>query len=444
MDTVWLVLLSLCLGLIVGIGFTLIGMLAAKRGRDNKEASRATVSTEVADVLEAIESFAVILDSSLNIIYANGVAQQSDLVGEGLLRHGALQEVAASVLSSGETVTLELRDEVASADRSNHEHPPIDHHLTDAAVENLWVQGTRLGSRFVFIVVEDRGEAWRLEAIRRDFIANVSHELKTPVSAVSLLAEAIQEAADDPKMVAHFAGRLFAESSRLANLTSDIIQLSAAQQGTPARYEFPVSLQSILDAVVAEHHNLAERRGIGLILATVDSVTVQGNQEALTVAFSNIVSNAINYSSDGSHVGIGVSSEENMVEISIADQGVGIPAEDVERIFERFYRVDTARSRSTGGTGLGLSIVKNIIQGHGGSVRVWSRPGAGSTFTVTLPLYRSVPEDDAVESASQPQHSSSGQSGHKENVKATVPHELSGREKSLAKKNAKKKLKKIR
>ncbi|WGD38125.1 ATP-binding protein [Lysinibacter sp. HNR] len=387
MESVLLVLLSLALGLVAGVSVTIVGVMAARRGRQTRDAHHPTVPTEVADVVEAIDSFAVILDSSLNIIYTNSVAQDSELIGEELLRNGALQRVAASVLDSGETVRVELRDEFASADRPGREdgvYPPGN--SPEISGHNLWLQGTPLGPRFVFIVVEDRGEAWRLESVRRDFIANVSHELKTPVSAVALLVEAIQEAADDPEAVIRFAKRLGAESDRLVNLVSNIIQLSAAQQLVPSALSGFVEVRELLKSAVEEHQNVIEQRNITLVTAASKNIFVAGDEKALVTALSNLVGNAIKYSDDGSRVGVGVTVVDSMVEIAITDQGVGIPAEDADRIFERFYRVDPARSRQTGGTGLGLSIVKNTVQGHGGLVRVWSRPGAGSTFTIVLPL----------------------------------------------------------
>ncbi len=400
------VLLALLLGLMLGAGVASVGSLAARRGRQSRDLRNPTVTAEVADVLETIETVAVILDASLNVLYANEPARLSRYLSDGSLLQGPLYDIAAQVLTRGETVTCELRDEhsvgrQASADVALMVVAARD----ELAGEHLWVRGSRLGARFVFLLVEDRAAAWRLDAMRRDFVANVSHELKTPVSAVSLLAEALVQAADDPTRVRQFGERLQQESARLATLTSDIIRLSSAQVSPDVTDMQAQPLHPLLERAVREQRTTAEATESTVVLAPDAGVWVCGNADALVVAFSNLIRNALHYSPPGSRVGIGVSvpslsgvdataaaSGAGLVEIAVTDQGIGIAAEDVERVFERFYRVDAARSRQTGGTGLGLSIVKHTVQGHGGSVRLWSRPGEGSTFTVSLPTV--LPPDD--------------------------------------------------
>ena len=241
----------------------------------------------------------------------------------------------------------------------------------------------RSGSRLVLVLVEDRTRERRVEAIRRDFVANVSHELKTPVGALNLLAEAVAEAADDPEAVQRFSARMRTESERLTRLVQQIIELSRLQGDDPLDEVDPVSVDAIAERAIDRVGVDAADKGIELTFAGEHGFQVLGNGEQLVVALGNLVENAVAYSPDGTEVTVSApATNESMVDLVVTDQGVGIPADELDRIFERFYRVDPARARSTGGTGLGLSIVKHVAATHGGEVRVWSVEGEGSTFTL--------------------------------------------------------------
>jgi len=221
--------------------------------------------------------------------------------------------------------------------------------------------------------------------MRRDFVANTSHELKTPVASVSLLAEAIESAADDPPQVRIFAARLTAEANRLAQLTSRIMNLSRLQAAEELSEERIVPVDEVVASAVDAHAIQAGSAGVEIVRGGARALYVRGDAQVLSEAVGNLLANAIAYSPKGSSVGIGVKLIDGVVEIAVSDHGIGIPEGDQERIFERFYRADQARSRRTGGTGLGLSIVKHAVQRHGGEVKLWSRPGRGSTFTIRLP-----------------------------------------------------------
>jgi two-component system sensor histidine kinase SenX3 len=235
-------------------------------------------------------------------------------------------------------------------------------------------------------IVQDASDRRRLEAIRRDFVANVSHELKTPVGALSLLAETL-DGEDDPRVVDRLAKRVAAEAERLGRIIDDLLDLSRIEANESPRQEM-VPLTVIVGQAVELLRPAATSSGIRL---EVDDpprhLAVPGDRRDLVSAVSNLVDNAIKYSERGSLVQVRVGSDDQVVEIAVIDEGVGIPARDMERIFERFYRVDRARSRTTGGTGLGLSIVRHVAVNHSGSVRVESREGSGSTFTLALPAH---------------------------------------------------------
>jgi two-component system sensor histidine kinase SenX3 len=242
-----------------------------------------------------------------------------------------------------------------------------------------------LSSQLVLALVEDRTRERRVESIRRDFVANVSHELKTPVGAIKLLAEAVLDAADDPEAVQRFAGRMQTESDRLSRLVQQIIELSRLQGDDPLDQPQPVDVDKVLLRAIDENATDAQARQIELFQDGTPALELLGDREQVAVAVSNLVANAIAYSPEGSRVVVAARADDDWVHLTVTDQGIGIPPEEVDRIFERFYRVDPARHRSTGGTGLGLSIVKHVAATHGGEVTVWSVEGQGSTFTLTLP-----------------------------------------------------------
>ena len=270
----------------------------------------------------------------------------------------------------------------------------------------------------VVILADDLTATRRVEETRRDFVANVSHELKTPIGAISLLAEAVEDAADDPGAVRRFAGRMGIESARLADLVSQIIDLSRLQADDPLAEPQIVDIDEVLRGAVDRCRVDAEQRGVTLTLAGAQGARVLGNARQLSTAVGNLVENAVLYSDPGARVVVAAHTrahaEDDDVEITVSDTGIGISSADAERIFERFYRVDYGRSRANGGTGLGLSIVKHIAASHGGKVGVWSQVGRGSTFTVTVPAHvgqvRSVeraaqdpqPEEDPVQHPGQP------------------------------------------
>jgi two-component system sensor histidine kinase SenX3 len=242
----------------------------------------------------------------------------------------------------------------------------------------------------VAVIVDDRSEARRVEDVRRDFVANVSHELKTPVGALSLLAEAVEDASDDPEAVRRFAGRMHLEAARLTTLVNELIDLSRLQGDDPLGHAEVVAIDDLVAVAVDRARLHAEAKQIALVVGGEHGLSVDGDRQQLATALSNLVENAIHYSPDRTKVVLSARVADDEVEIAVTDQGIGIPEADLDRIFERFYRVDPARSRATGGTGLGLSIVKHICSNHGGEVVVWSVEGAGSTFTLRLPRHGAV------------------------------------------------------
>ena len=221
-------------------------------------------------------------------------------------------------------------------------------------------------------------------------MANVSHELKTPIGAIRLLAEAILDAADDEEAVKRFGGRMLTESDRLTRLVQQIIELSRLQGDDPLEAPVPVSVDDVIGAAVDASAIDADTRRISLVSGGTHGLEVFGNAEQVSAAVANLVANAVTYSGQDSTVLVSAKADDNIVEISVVDQGIGIPPGEMDRIFERFYRIDPARHRSTGGTGLGLSIVKHVAATHGGDIRVWSVEGQGSTFTLALPRHYSA------------------------------------------------------
>ncbi|WP_438856480.1 sensor histidine kinase [Agromyces sp. M3QZ16-3] len=371
MDSTWSVLVALTFGILLGAGFTVVLHMAERRGQSAARVVAPTIPDGVDQVLDVLESAGVVLDPSNNVLRASPGALAMGLVRNQMLAHAELVDLVSGVRRTGEPVALEME---------------LPRGPFGDATMQLQVRVARLGTRFVLLLADDRTEAHRLDEVRRDFIANISHELKTPIASVSLLAEALDQAADEPEQVRRFADRLGIESTRLAHITGEVIELSRLQARDALRRDELVQVDRVVAAAVDQNRVVAAAKGVDVAVRAKSRAEVYGDEALLVVALHNLISNAIAYSSEGGRVGVGVIVDDDAVEISIADQGIGIAPEDLDRVFERFYRVDQARSRNTGGSGLGLSIVKHTVQNHGGDVRVWSRPGRGSTFTIRLPL----------------------------------------------------------
>jgi two-component system, OmpR family, sensor histidine kinase SenX3 len=374
MDPTWLVPVSLAVGIILGALVVIVVVVAAQRGERAAAVATSGVPDGVDQVLEALESAGIVVDPSNNVIRASPGAMALGLVRGGGVAHPELLGLVGRVRDSHEPVTEEL----------TVQRGPFG----DASL-HLSVRGARLGSRYVLLLADDHTEAKRLEEVRRDFVANISHELKTPIGAVGLLAEALESASEDVDQVRRFAARLRVEADRLAQMTQEIIELSRVQAMDMVEKADLVGIDDVIARAVDGNRVAAAADGIRLITGGTPGLQVYGDANLLTTAVHNLIANAIQYSPQGSHVGIGVRATDGVVELSVTDQGVGIPEEELGRVFERFFRVDPARSRHTGGTGLGLSIVKHVVQNHGGDIRVWSQKGHGSTFTIRLP---SAPE----------------------------------------------------
>ena len=371
MDPVALVLVSVALGVLIGAGVSLAVVGARQAGRRRSAAMRPELPEIAPRILDEVETFAVILDASLSPIYANPTARREQYITGEELRDPEFLRRVRRVMSSGVPDTRE----------------PDPGNPTDTVRIHI----VRLQRRFVVVLAEDLGEEQRLTAMRRDFIANVSHELKTPIAAIGLLSEAVQQAADEPELVRGFARSLVKESRRLGELSRDVIHLSEAQSSLRPEDREEISLRVLVRGEVESHRSFAVQHGVDLIVTDDNeldrSAVIQGRPSALGAAIANLLSNAIRHSPEGGRVGIGMAFEKNRFTVTVTDQGEGIAPEHLPRIFERFYRVDGARSRDGGGTGLGLSITRHTMRAHGGDVDVWSQPGVGSSFVLSFPLH---------------------------------------------------------
>lgn len=370
MDQAWLVPVAIAFGFLLGAGSALAVVAAHHRGQRAVAVVTPTVPEGADEVIDSLESAGVVLDASNNVLKASTGALAFGLVWNQALVHPELVRLVDQVRREGEPIAAELH---------------LSRGPFGEASIHVVVRVAPLGTRFVLVLAEDRTESYRLEEVRRDFVANISHELKTPIGAVGLLAEALESAASEPDEVKRFAKRLTVEAERLARITHEIIELSRLQAADVMHDAELVDVDAVIAQAVDRNRVAAEKHRIVLVAGGDKRAEVYGDEALLVTAVHNLIANAIQYSPDGSRVGVGVSHSDGVVEIAVTDQGVGIPEAERERVFERFFRVDTARSRNTGGTGLGLAIVKHVVQNHGGDVRVWSHPGSGSTFTIRLP-----------------------------------------------------------
>ncbi|MEO6790146.1 MAG: ATP-binding protein, partial [Ornithinibacter sp.] len=357
-------------GLVIGAVAVAATRWSERSLGDAEPAEEPSLPRGVGDVLSVLRSIAVVIDGADAVVNTSASAVSHGLVRHGELVHQELRHLARNVRRDGMIREVELdlaRGPIAQASSV------------------MRVRLAPLGVSHVLVLAEDLTHARRVEEIRRDFVANVSHELKTPVGGISLLAEAILDGADDPVAVARFAQRIQVESTRLSRLTQEIVDLSRLQVADTLHEPVLVDVGAVVGEAVDRVRVAAESRSIEVHVADEAGLRVFGDGDLLVTAVGNLVTNAVNYSDAGTRVGVGARRVGETVEITVTDQGHGIPATEQGRIFERFYRVDAARSRATGGTGLGLAIVKHICANHGGDVGVWSQEGRGSTFTMRLP-----------------------------------------------------------
>jgi two-component system sensor histidine kinase SenX3 len=370
MDTTQLALLALLAGVVIGGSVSAV-IVTSLRARDRARAETSlAIPDGVREVLHGMDDAAVVVDASYTVLAASGPAAPFHFVEGRSVPADELRAVARAARDSDVPATDTIRLRRGA--------PPAEPRL-------VVVRATRISPRLTLLVLRDITERERVEQMRRDFVANTSHELKTPVGAVSLLAEAIESAADDPPQVRIFAARLTAEANRLALLTSRIMNLSRLQSSEELTEERDVSIDEVVASSLDAHAIQADSAGVEVVRGGKRGLYVRGDAQVLSEAVGNLIANAIAYSPRGSSVGVGVKLVDGVVEIAVTDRGIGIAEGEQDRVFERFYRADPARARRTGGSGLGLSIVKHAVQRHGGEVRLWSRPGRGSTFTIRLP-----------------------------------------------------------
>ena len=353
------------------IGAAVAGFTIGRRGfQVDANSDPIPFPTLAAEILELFGSVGILLGQSNQVVRMNNRAESFGLVARGVLVQDDLIELAQLARSSKEVESFE------GVLRFGLQQEKI----------SVSAKASLVANDYVVLVLEDRTRDIRLDKTRRDFIENISHELKTPIGAIALLSEAISKAGDDRETIEKFAGNLNKEASRLSLLVQDIIELSRLQSEEVLAEAEVVDLNSVVAEAVDRNEQLAAKRNIRLLSEQGKGPEVFGNKELLTAAVKNLIENAISYSEVGSQVGIGCTAKGSLAEIAVTDSGAGISAENQERVFERFYRVDPSRSRETGGTGLGLSIVKHVAKIHRGDVKLFSQLGVGSTFTLRIPL----------------------------------------------------------
>lgn len=379
--------LAAAIGLVIGVAATLT-LARTDRRRAPERAPEDGIPESAAEVLAILSSAYVVLDASGDVQRASPLAYSYGIVRA---EDGAYPRLASTEL-------MDLAADVGRNGGFRDERLNLRGETQEDADSVIDVRIGALGEHGALLLAEDLTRAVRVEETRRDFVANVSHELKTPVGAITLLAETMEDAAEDPDAVRRFAERMQSETRRLSHLVQEIIELSRVQGSSALADAEPVEIDDVVEEAVSLHHNLALGSQIEITVGGTPGLQVYGSAAMLTTALSNLLANAITYSEPRTRVGVSVRRDRGMVEISVKDQGRGIAKEHLERVFERFFRVDRARSRTTGGSGLGLAIVKHIVNDHGGEVTAWSLPQQGSTFTLRLPemgTTETIPTADA-------------------------------------------------
>lgn len=343
-----------------------------RRARADEVKSQRDLPQLLVSALNQLDGATLVIAPGEVAIFTNPEAEQL-----GILRDGRIQ--SEELLAS---IRVVRRTNVKQTGTIEIARGPIGEGKREITVTIIPLKENEL----VLVLLRDESEAQRVHDVRRDFVANISHELKTPIGALSLLSEAVLGAKEDSEAVSKFAARMQIEAKRLTDLVQEIIQLSRVQDSDPLKQPLLLSASDIIREALDQCRTTADSRQITLTFQESEDALILGDRDQLTMAIHNLIENAINYSPVDTKVAVSTSVENEIITISVADQGIGIPEAEVERIFERFYRVDPARSRETGGTGLGLSIVKHIITKHGGEISVWSAENVGSTFTIRLPI----------------------------------------------------------
>lgn len=397
-------LVALAIGL--GIGARLTPRIHQRKQRRAIAQTGITVSQMLQHVVSLAPIGMIVVDGLRDVVFINERATELGLVRDRLLDERAWK-AAQHTLTTGEDVEVDLS-------------PP---RRPATGRSGLSVRGhVRMLSsqdpRFAVIYLDDQSEQARMEASRRDFVANVSHELKTPVAAMGVLAEALLESADDPDTVHRFGEKILTESQRLASMVGELIELSRLQGAERLPNLETVDVDIVVSEAISRHKVAADNADITVTTDAPSGFHVLGDQSLLVTALANLISNAIAYSPNGSKVSISRRRRGDNIEIAVTDRGIGIARADQERVFERFFRVDKARSRATGGTGLGLAIVKHVAANHNGTIRLWSQPGTGSTFTLSIPAYSNpadpTEEEPAERSADKPDHPAGRPAHHEE------------------------------
>ena len=436
-----IVIAVVCLGLGAAGAFA-FAPPSYDRGSNGITAGSTLEDGGLVPVLAALRSTVVVLDDDDEVLRASSAAYTFNIVRDDEVCEPRVAEMVARVRAGGDPEDAELTVARGRVDGAGHFY--------------LYVRVAAIGRGRILVLIDDRTAAKRLEDMRRDFVANVSHELKTPVGAIALLAETVEGAVDDPDLVRNYIGRIRKESARLGVLVQEIIELSRLQEGDALVEPDDVDLDAVVAEAIDRVRTEAESKEVTLVAGGTPGLHVRGDAALVTTAVRNLLDNAIRYSGPRTRVSVGLSVDEaggsgvagatdgadsadradgadsadstdgadlggsqaaaaesagdQLVRIAVVDQGIGIAKEAQERVFERFYRVDKARSRATGGTGLGLSIVKHVAADHGGTVELWSTPGRGSTFTLVLP--RLIPDQpDQASAGPEPEAAAAVASG---------------------------------
>jgi two-component system sensor histidine kinase SenX3 len=363
--------LTLAVGLALGILATILVQFGRRKTAKPAPVPRNQLSNSISEVLDVLGPSALILNSTNYVSQATTTAVALGLVNGRSLTHKRLLTLVTKARESQDSIQVDASLPTGRKD--------VKLFITARA--------KAIGDGNVLLIVEDRTESHRLDEMRKDFMANISHELKTPIGAVGLLSEAMENSLDQPETLAKLLKNIRKEAKRLSSLVQDIIQLSRIQGTSKIAISKHVNLVNVVREAIDRNSWRSEKHDVTVEFESEKKVVeVIGDGEMLTVAVKNLIENAIIYSNAGSSVAVVIEAGDGLAQIRVKDSGIGIGKEDLERVFERFYRADQSRSRETGGTGLGLSIVKHAALTHHGDVQLFSKPGIGSTFTLRLPM----------------------------------------------------------